>query len=1070
MKNIYIILILVAATLKINAQVVSINDITLGGISTSTFQETPIDADDNYSYSQSIYLQSEINVAGTISKITYYTDGVLENSNDITVYMAEKTEDVFSSNDDWLPFSSLTEVFSGTYEVYGNEVSIILDTPFNYSNTSNLVIIVDENQDDSDSNDFITHNLGFSEANGRVLHYGNNFTNPDPMSPPSGTRDYYRPNIEIDFNEITCFPPSNIAIGTIEPTALTISWESPVTNWDYVIQFAGLGNPDAATPVEASSSTINPQGLTSNTAYEFFVRSSCDTDDTSDWIGPINFRTGCETVNDFSESFESLPDELAIPYCWSVISTSTGTEASYKVNSSASQSYSPDNYYEIQINEDDELFVISPQSLTIADGTKRIEFAAKVNSTTSGETTLNVGLMTDPNSETTFEALSSFTLNSSSNNNNNYTLYYVNIPENINADYLAFNIETTSTFNKIVSIDDIVITSQPSCFEVLNLEASEITDTSFNLTLEADIQPQTQWELVVVQTDLNFNPDLETPIVVNTLTTPITTDSDGGSILPNSPYRVFIRANCDAAGSDGSGYSSWFGPYDLRTDCAPLNNGFTETFESYSNADFPFCWSKNITSTGSPLVQVSSFASYANSGSNSLIMNTGNDPNANILLILPQSTIANDGNHRLEYYARKTNVNTDINLIVGTMSDPLDANTFEEITAVPVLTGGTSGENVQYFVNLPFNDNDYVVLKHGAGDAASVALYLDDVTITEQPDCTEVFNVTANNVTASSVSVSWEFIGDQTQWEYIVQPLNTGIPVSGQSTMSNTSNSDFSMLDANTSYEIYVRANCDTDGYSDWSAPITFTTLCVGESDNFTHSFEGFESNTPIEPCWSSLITPFSTSPTITYSSTQAQDGSLSARLYSGNSTDTDLLLISPQVLDLDATKQISFYVYDNDMGALEVGTMANKNDATTFTPYQVFTDADLTDDAWEQKIVTFEDYTGTDQYIAFRYVAASTFDNLFIDNFSYDTNPVLSTSENSLSDVSIYPNPVKNALHITGEHISSITIYTINGKKVFSKRESLETINVTNLNAGIYFVELKDQDGKRIMKKVIKQ
>ena len=170
MKNIYIILILVAATLKINAQVVSINDITLGGISTSTFQETPIDADDNYSYSQSIYLQSEINVAGTISKITYYTDGVLENSNDITVYMAEKTEDVFSSNDDWLPFSSLTEVFSGTYEVYGNEVSIILDTPFNYSNTSNLVIIVDENQDDSDSNDFITHNLGFSEANGSYLN------------------------------------------------------------------------------------------------------------------------------------------------------------------------------------------------------------------------------------------------------------------------------------------------------------------------------------------------------------------------------------------------------------------------------------------------------------------------------------------------------------------------------------------------------------------------------------------------------------------------------------------------------------------------------------------------------------------------------------------------------------------------------------------------------------------------------------------------------------------------------------------------------------------------------------
>ncbi|MGB1210803.1 MAG: choice-of-anchor J domain-containing protein, partial [Lacinutrix venerupis] len=502
---------------------------------------------------------------------------------------------------------------------------------------------------------------------------------------------------------------------------------------------SGTGNPDAATSENVSSNSTTINGLTNNTEYELYLRSNCNTDGVSDWVGPIIFRTACGVVDDFSENFESMPDELETPYCWTTIATSTGTSPTIKVNTSSSQAYSPSNYYEMQFNNDDTIFLISPESSIIADGMHRIEFAAKVNSTTGSETYMKVGLMSDPADINTYTELSSIVLSSSSSNTNNYSFHYVNLPLNTTANYLVLKPETNSTSNKIVYLDDIVVTTQPSCFEILDVEATNITDVSFNLNITPDIQTQTEWEFVVKQTDLNFNPALETPIVVNTLTTNFTTDSGGAAIIPDSPYRIFVRSNCDAAGSDGSGYSSWYGPYDIRTACAPLSANFLENFDSYSNGDFPFCWSKNVTSTGSPTFQVSTFASYAVSGSSSIIMNTGNDANANILLILPQNTVANDGAHRLQFYARKSNANTAASLIVGSMSDPLDATTFNEITEVPIISGGTTGDIIQYYVNLPASSNEYVVIKHGAGSGAGIAFYIDDVEITDQPACTEVY-------------------------------------------------------------------------------------------------------------------------------------------------------------------------------------------------------------------------------------------------------------------------------------------------------------------------------------------
>ena len=1071
MRKNYLILTFLLFCVNVFAQTVSINDTTLG-LTSNTFQESPIDPDDNYSYSQNIYLQSEVNQSGDISKITFYTNGALENSNDIVVYMAETNEDVFATNASWLPLESLTQVFSGTFVTYNNEVSLILDTPFNYSNTANLVIVVDENQEGKDSFDFINHDLDSDTANGRVLHYGNNFTNPDPADPPTGFLDDNRANIEIDFTPITCYPPTEIVLSNPTSISVDATWTSTASTWNYVVQEEGTGNPDAGTSVEVTSNDITVSGLTSNTAYEFYVRSSCDVDGNSSWVGPIIFRTGCESVDDFSENFDALPDELQVPYCWSAIASSTGTEPVFKVNTSESQSYSPSNYYEIGISNDDNLLLISPESNIIADGMHRVEFAAKVNSTDGTDIVLKVGLISNPDDETTFEALTSIALSNSSTNTNNYTLYYVNIPLNASAKHLAFKPETTQTYNKIIYLDDIVVTTQPSCFEALELEATNIMPTSFDLEITPDIQVQTEWEMVVVQTNLNFNPALETPIVTSSLTNAITLDSNGAALIPNSPYRVFVRANCDATGSEGSGFSSWFGPYETRTACAPLSANFSENFDAYEDGDFPFCWTKNVTSTGTPLLEVNASTSYSNSPSNAIIFNAGNDPMAEVLLVMPQNTISNDGTHRLEYYAKKSNANSYANLIIGTMSDPLDASTFQAITTVPVTTGGGSTvEFVQYAVNLPASTNEYVVFKHGAGTASSIAIYIDDVSITDQPECTEVYNITAEDITANSVSVSWEFIGTQSNWEYVVQEAETGEPTSGTTTTASVGNADYNTLTPNTSYEIYVKSICDEDSASPWMGPIMFTTDCTPETGDFSYGFEGNNNNDEILPCWSSLITPESTSPYVRYSTFQStEDGAVSVKLYSGNDETAGVYLITPMVSDFDATKQIKFQVYDENNGALEVGTMTDPTDASTFTSYVTFLDEDMLDDAWDEKVVAFDTYTGTDKYIVFKYNAATTFDSLYLDDFVYESNPSLSIGDLEFSNsIGIYPNPAEHTLNLTGNALESFEIYTINGKRIMSEETNVDSINVSSLPSGMYFISIKNNLGATVVKKFLK-
>ena len=63
-----------------------------------------------YSLSQTIYTQSQISLAGNITKIYFEYDGYSIANRDLTIYFGHTNKSSFANTNDWIPNSSLTQV------------------------------------------------------------------------------------------------------------------------------------------------------------------------------------------------------------------------------------------------------------------------------------------------------------------------------------------------------------------------------------------------------------------------------------------------------------------------------------------------------------------------------------------------------------------------------------------------------------------------------------------------------------------------------------------------------------------------------------------------------------------------------------------------------------------------------------------------------------------------------------------------------------------------------------------------------------------------------------------------
>ncbi|MFA7445601.1 MAG: gliding motility-associated C-terminal domain-containing protein [Flavobacteriaceae bacterium] len=82
-------------------------------------------------------------------------------------------------------------------------------------------------------------------------------------------------------------------------------------------------------------------------------------------------------------------------------------------------------------------------------------------------------------------------------------------------------------------------------------------------------------------------------------------------------------------------------------------------------------------------------------------------------------------------------------------------------------------------------------------------------------DCPYPINLAVESATAAAVDLSWEPLGDETQWEAVVLPQGSPAPASG--TVVDETSYSAEGLNPVSPYVLYVRAVCGAGEYSSWS-------------------------------------------------------------------------------------------------------------------------------------------------------------------------------------------------------------------------------------------------------------
>ena len=196
MKKLLLIVSL-AMALMANAQTITI------GEGDGMTDVVPYNTFYNYSFTEQIFLASEIEYAGVIKAVSFrlaYSYNT-EHTSDIVVYMKNVSRSTFEDTSDYEPVTEDDIVFTGPWTIpadYDGWITIDFDTPFAYNGTDNLLIAVDEN-----SEDYAIRYFRFTDTPNTVLSYCSDIWNLNPYNLGSfvGPKEvtYKRSNIKLVF-------------------------------------------------------------------------------------------------------------------------------------------------------------------------------------------------------------------------------------------------------------------------------------------------------------------------------------------------------------------------------------------------------------------------------------------------------------------------------------------------------------------------------------------------------------------------------------------------------------------------------------------------------------------------------------------------------------------------------------------------------------------------------------------------------------------------------------------------------------------------------------------------------
>ena len=390
--------------------------------------------------------------------------------------------------------------------------------------------------------------------------------------------------------------------------------------------------------------------------------------------------------------------------------------------------------------------------------------------------------------------------------------------------------------------------TEPSALHVVN-NSVEAHQAQISWTAGGE---ETTWD--IYYSTSNIAPTSATaPIVNATPNNPYTITE----LTPNgTTYYVWVRAHC---GDEEGQQSLWIGGISFQTKCEAVTTfPWRENFESYTaNTNTSYgeaykvndpCWLNEhyLDGTGSSgtmtLFQVCSYTQTDNSTNKLQLpdMKSGTQT----LLRLPEMTLPSTNYQFVIDFLRNVSgtsstsegvrvyASTDGEIDGATELGFLYRNCSQ--TDGNIVTSENSTGWYTYEFPIPFSGTCYIILR-GESQYGS-ASYMDNLVVEQVPTCRKPSTLmleTPSSRTAHTATLKWTNGAEgQNAWQIAYKAGSNFDPNDAEAlataTIVNVTTNPATIegLAQSTTYYAYVRANCGTDGYSDWSvANATFTTL-----------------------------------------------------------------------------------------------------------------------------------------------------------------------------------------------------------------------------------------------------
>lgn len=323
--------------------------------------------------------------------------------------------------------------------------------------------------------------------------------------------------------------------------------------------------------------------------------------------------------------------------------------------------------------------------------------------------------------------------------------------------------------------------------------------------------------------------------------------------------------------------------------------------------------------------------------------------------------------------------------------------------------------------------------------------------------------MTNSNIGLNSGTFNWTAAtGGITEYEY-----SWGAPGHSPSVTNTVTTTSVTMnsLTANTRYQYFVRSKSGTNR-SGWIGPYSLFTA-VEATPSYNYGFDN--SNGYSLDGWSGA---WSTNAT-------AGNPQAGAQMVFSNSsttvgTPTNRWLFSrPIYLVANSSNVITFYI--RSFGATNPQsikmTIGNEPVIASQTN-TLWTSTTFANSSWTQYTVNYTPTTSGVYYFGFHHFTPGATGGVSLGLDTFNITSTLSSYNFEINNFEIYPNPTSSVLNISNPNnyeINNISVVDINGRVIKNQLGTLTQINVSDLNAGVYFVTIEAAEGKTT-KKFIKQ